>query len=286
MPLGEGMHDLPEGMTPPGPARLMTQVAPYPEILAGLVETMGYREHLGWRVWLEDDCQRDKPGRHSGESRGLTLIVQRHGPDTYHPVNVENCAAALLYAMRRGSAELVQQKTALLEGALAGLITVNHYFPVPPATFTEASWKRWLFDTLGKVDDHERMEDFTIGGERPFAPVHKPGADPYIVVQVASREDVDTDFRGSRVHPDLPGSGLGSRLADRAVPGGPVAVAPDHRRRGNPVAALLAVPALVGTAPPRVIHWGQGWPAFRGGARRALPVPAAQDRSSEISGWS
>lgn len=182
--------------------KMMSQVAPYPEILADLVEAMGYREHLGWRVWLEDDCQRDKPGRHSGESRGLTLIVQRHGPDTYHPVNVGNCAAALLSAMRRGSGELVREKAAALEAALEGLITVNHYFPVPPATFTGPSWKRWLFDTLGKVDDHERMEDFVIGGERPFAPVHKPGSDPYIVVQVTSREDVDTDFRGNRVHPD------------------------------------------------------------------------------------
>jgi len=165
----------------------MTQVAPYPEILAGLVAALDYREHLGWKVWLEDDCQRDKPGRHSGESRGLTLIVQRHGPDTYHPEKI---------------------------------LTVNHYFPVPPATFTEPSWKRWLFDTLGKVDDHERMEDFkftehgdwvNVHGEhvterttRPFAPVHKPGADPYVVVQVTSREDVDTDFRGRRVHPAEP----------------------------------------------------------------------------------
>lgn len=149
--------------------KMMSQAAPYPEILADLVARLSYRRHLGWDVWLEDDCQRDKPGRHAGESRGMTLVVQRHGPDSYHPESQ---------------------------------ITVNHYFPVPPATFTEPSWTRWLFDTLGKVDDHERMEDFVIGGERPFAPVHKPGSDPYIVVQVASREDVDTDFRGRRVHPE------------------------------------------------------------------------------------
>jgi hypothetical protein len=164
--------------------KMMSQAAPYPEILAGLVKRLDYRRNLGWDVWLEDDCQRDKPGRHAGESRGLTLIVQRQGPDTYHPEHV---------------------------------ITVNHYFPVPPATFGEDSWTRWLFDTLGKVDTHERMEDFTFTehgdwvstqGEcvtertiRPFAPVHKPGADPYIVHQVASREDVDTDFRGRRAHP-------------------------------------------------------------------------------------
>jgi hypothetical protein len=147
----------------------MQQTAPYPEALADLVGNLDYRSHVGWKVWLEDDCQRDKPGRHSGESRGLTLIVQRRGPDTYDHGSV---------------------------------MVVNHYFPVPPATFDEQSWKRWLFDILGKVDDHERMEDFVIGGERPFAPVHKPGADPYIVHQVSTPEDVDTDFTGRRVHPE------------------------------------------------------------------------------------
>lgn len=146
----------------------MTQTAPYPQVLADLVDQLSYREHLGWKVWLEDDCQRDKPGRHSGESRGLTLIVERRGPDTYHPEHV---------------------------------ITVDHFFPVPPATFSRASWQRWLLDTLGKVDDHERMEDFVIGGERPFAPVHKPGEDPYVVHDIASAEDADTDFRGRRAHP-------------------------------------------------------------------------------------
>lgn len=150
-------------------SRQMTQAAPYPEILADLVKRLSYREHMGWRVWLEDDCQRDKPGRHSGESRGMTLIVQRRGPDTYD----------------HGS-----------------IMIVNHYFPVPPATFGEQSWMRWLFDTLGKVDDHERMEDFVVAGERPYAPVHKPGADPYIVHELSTWADVDTDFRGQRAHPE------------------------------------------------------------------------------------
>ena len=107
--------------------RQMSQTAPYPDVLASLVQRLRYREHLGWKVWLEDDLQRDKPGRHTGESRGMTLVVQRCGPDSYHPENK---------------------------------IAVNHYFPVPPATYNEASWQRWLFDRLGDVDTHERMEDF------------------------------------------------------------------------------------------------------------------------------
>jgi hypothetical protein len=149
----------------------MHQTAPYPGILASLVGRLRYRRHMNWRVWLEDDLQRDKPGRHSGESRGLTLVVQRCGPDTYHPERV---------------------------------LPVNHYFPVPPATYNEASWQRWLFDRLGDVDLHERMEDFAFvyeGGPgaavvRPYAPQHGPGNSPYTVCEY--RDDIDrrTSFRG------------------------------------------------------------------------------------------
>lgn len=153
----------------------MRQIAPDPEVLAHLVKCLRYRRHLGWKVWLEDDLQRDKPGRHTGESRGMTLVVQRHGPDTYHPDRT---------------------------------ITVNHYFPVPPATYNLQSWQRWLFDRLGDVDTHERMEDFVVedspGSDhavRPFAPNHGPGNDPYRVVEYASDIDRRTSFRGD-VNPE------------------------------------------------------------------------------------
>ena len=143
--------------------RQMQQTAPYPEVLAALVEKLEYRHHLGWQVWLEDDLQRDKPDRHTGESRGLTLVVQRCGPDTYNHDQ---------------------------------MMAVNHYFPVPPATYDERSWRRWLFDRLGDVDTHERMEDFVIGGERPYAPSHGPGNDPYMVRETGTDLDRRTSFRG------------------------------------------------------------------------------------------
>lgn len=161
--------------------RQMRQEAPYPDALAGLVGRLRYRRHLGWEVWLEDDLQRDKPGRHSGEARGLTLVVQRAGPDSYNPG-------------RR--------------------LRVNHYFTVPAATYDEESWLRWLFDTLGLVDVHERMEDFALAvpagegggpgpGEstaertvRPFAPNHGPGRDPYTVHQYAGEQARRTAFTG------------------------------------------------------------------------------------------
>lgn len=150
----------------------MSQTAPYPAELASLVQRLRYRGHLGWEVWLEDDLQRDKPGRHAGESRGMTLMVRRRGPDSYH-----------------------HDRT----------IAVNHYFAVPPATYNLASWQRWLFDRLGDVDTHERMEDFALippdsdGGdlaERPYAPQHGPGNDPYRVCEYASDTDRRISFRG------------------------------------------------------------------------------------------
>ncbi len=161
-------------MSAAGP-RMMHQVAPYPQILADLVKRLHYREHLGWAVFLEDDLQRDKPGRHAGESRGLTLTVKRCGPDTYNPSRT---------------------------------LQVHHYFPVPPATFGAQSWRRWLFDRLADVDTHERCEDFVLGDERPYAPLHKPGCDPYIVHELSTWAEADTDFRGDRAHPDGNGDGI------------------------------------------------------------------------------
>lgn len=156
--------------------RVMRQVAPYPDTLASLVTRLRYRRHLGWEVWLDDDLQRDKPGRHAGEARGLTLVVQRCGHDTYD-----------------------HSRT----------LRVNHYFAVPAATYDEQSWQRWLFDTLGLVDLHERMEDFALAPpgqpgddtpdrdlHRPFAPNHGPGRNPYVVHEYATDAGRRTSYRG------------------------------------------------------------------------------------------
>ncbi len=156
----------------------MFQLAPYPWTLDTLVKNLRYRRDRGWKVWLEPDTVRDPLSTHSGESRGLTLIVQRCGPNSYNP---------------------------------AEEMKVNHYFPVPAATYNEESWMRWLFDRLGDVDTHERMEDFLFrpdvastppGGEepmleRPYAPVHKPGWDPYLVTVLSTDVDRRTSFRGT-----------------------------------------------------------------------------------------
>lgn len=160
----------------------MTQTAPWPAELEELVDKLRYRPHLGWKVWLADNLVRDPAETHKGESKGLTLIVQRCGPNTYNHDEI---------------------------------MPVNHYFPVPPATYNRESWMRWLFDRLGDVDAHERMEDFAFATvtevrpgtvqrnpdvaevlDRPLAPNHGPGWDPYIVTYVATETDRRTSFRG------------------------------------------------------------------------------------------
>lgn len=146
------------------------QEAPYPLPLLDLVEKLNYRVAEGWLVWLEDVDR-------GQDSKGLTLVVQRAGPDTYHPKRT---------------------------------LHVNHYFPVPPAAYDMRSWRRWLFDRLGDVDTHERCENFMLrtpgdpdgmqgpgpSHERPYAPSHGPGQDPYLVREVGMIEDVRTSFRG------------------------------------------------------------------------------------------
>jgi hypothetical protein len=54
----------------------MRQEAPFPHVLAGLVEKLTYRP--GWSFHLSD--------RDRGQgSRGLTLSIHVTGPDSYHP---------------------------------------------------------------------------------------------------------------------------------------------------------------------------------------------------------
>jgi hypothetical protein len=73
---------------------------------------------------------------------------------------------------------------------------VMHYFLVPAAAYDERSWRRWLFEQVVLVETHEAGEFFIVDGERPFAPRHGPGNDPYTVVEYATDVDRRTNFRG------------------------------------------------------------------------------------------
>lgn len=79
--------------------------------------------------------------------------------------------------------------------------TIDHYFPVPTATYNERSWRRWMFEVCRRVENHELGEWFRIGSDRPFAPLHGPGEDPYTVHEYRPVTDALTTQDGSMREP-------------------------------------------------------------------------------------
>jgi hypothetical protein len=144
----------------------MLQSAPYPHELADLVKRARFRP--GYEVWLED--------RDRGQgSRGLTLVVLTAEVDTYHPD-----------APR----------------------PVHHYHIVPAASYNRESWQAWLFERLSDVSRHEDMEWFRLAADdgsehRPYAPIHAPGWDPYLITVTAPEDAKRTSFRGE-LNPGTP----------------------------------------------------------------------------------
>lgn len=46
------------------------------------------------------------------------------------------------------------------------------------------------------VELHERCECFQIGSEKPYAPNHGPGRDPYVMMELGTAEDAATSYLG------------------------------------------------------------------------------------------
>lgn len=57
----------------------------------------------------------------------------------------------------------------------------RHEFVVPVATYDYENWRRWVFDRLISVGNHEICEWFKDAGVRVFPPHHGNGEDPYVV---------------------------------------------------------------------------------------------------------
>lgn len=78
------------------------------------------------------------------------------------------------------------------------LLTVQHMHPVPTTTYNEASWRRWVFEQCLRSEIHELGEWLRWGEERPFAPLHGPGEDPYTVHEFRPEVDARTTQDGGR----------------------------------------------------------------------------------------
>lgn len=79
--------------------------------------------------------------------------------------------------------------------------TVDHYFPVPAATYNERTWRRWVFEMCRRVMNHEIGEWMRWGNDRPFAPMHGPGEDPYTVHEIRPVTDALTTQSGAMRDP-------------------------------------------------------------------------------------
>lgn len=110
----------------------------------------------GWVFSLED------LDRGQG-SRGLTLCILITTPNSYNPDE-----------LRR----------------------VMHYMIVPPAAYDRRSWQRWLLEQILLVEQHEACEFFTVAGDKPYAPHHGPGNNPYTIFDHGTDLDRRTSFRG------------------------------------------------------------------------------------------
>lgn len=143
--------------------RTALQHFPFPEELQKLVNSLTYKP--GWTFRLVD-MVRDHSPEGLALSRGLTLVVKSRTFNSYHPE----------------------------EG---NTYEVHHYRPVPPATYDMRSWRRWLLDEIVTIEQHEACEFFQIDGERPYAPSHGPGNNPYMIREVGTDLDQRTSFKGT-----------------------------------------------------------------------------------------
>jgi hypothetical protein len=139
------------------------QIAPYPLPLKELVQVIYYK---GWSFILTNI------DRGQG-SEGLTLDIITATANSYHAHSCDYCHSMVTD------------------------YNVHHYMPVPPASYDKRSWQRWLFEQILLVERHEAAEFFQLSnGDRPYAPSHGPGNDPYIIRELGTDLDQRTSFKG------------------------------------------------------------------------------------------
>jgi hypothetical protein len=141
------------------------QYAPWPVELEEAIACLRSRPGERYELHL---YERDTEDQGRGRAGGLTFLVFVTHKNTYPP-----------YAER----------------------TTLFLFPVPPTTWNEQSWKRWVLDRLVDIDLHERMEYTWFGDEHTFEPLHGPGDNPHIIYMASTDLQRRTQFTG-KVKPE------------------------------------------------------------------------------------
>lgn len=182
-----------------------TQIAPFPQELADLVEAIHYKK--GWDLTLEDDLDRGQG------SKGLTLVIHILTPDSYHPdqsraVNHYFPVPPAAYDRRSWQRWLLDRVLlvetheameffALRDDSLLGGGTRC-------STCCHAMTRHDGRDSSCQdcaYEDHHRFSPFEEAYvyARPYAPSHGPGNDPYMIREVGSKLDQRTAYTG-KVH--------------------------------------------------------------------------------------
>lgn len=157
------------------------QVAPWPIELEQAV--LEFRYKPGWMFRLINDLARDyEPDDH-----------QHEGPAIGHGTTLD--IISLTYNSYR-EYEVNEPPD----------YRVHHYKIVPPATFKRHTWERWILDQCIEIEVHEVCEfarfvtesgiDGVQNTRRPFAPLHGPGENPYVIHTMSTDEQRRTSFRG------------------------------------------------------------------------------------------
>jgi hypothetical protein len=142
---------------------LMRQEAPYPVILADLVDRFGYKP--GWQVWLADEARGD-------DNSGLTLTILSDTEDGYHPD--QRIRVRHLFIVPAATYNEKSWRQWLFERVL----DVERHEAGEFARFLPAA------------DDDTGRE------LRPWAPLHGPGNDPYFPYVLTTDEEQRTNNRG------------------------------------------------------------------------------------------
>lgn len=124
----------------------------------GLIEVINtWQYKKGWTAQYYADYER------SPDCMGTTVIITVRGRNAYRPDEPR---------------------------------VTDHLFIVPAASYDYKNWRRWFFDRVQDVEHHEMCESFEVAGERPYAPNHGPGNDPYFIREVSTDEERRTSNRG------------------------------------------------------------------------------------------
>jgi hypothetical protein len=105
-------------------------------------------------------------GRDNEGLKGWTLHIVSHTVDSWHPEK---------------------------------MISVDHSFPIPNATYNERTWRAWILERLMGVFRHEAGEGLEFNGVKVFAPHHGNGEDPYITWH--NGDTLDTQVRAGETKP-------------------------------------------------------------------------------------